>query len=337
MNLNKQLVTKEDLLKKVSDLEIYKCYAPELDIELGKRQISPLRKENNASFALFAYKNEILFKDFVLGGGDCIKFVQLLFGEDFFSALSRIVIDFNLTDHFGCRQMITGNKPTSNNIDRDEVMKDAEKAVIQIKSRKWLMSDARFWIPFGIEVTTLNKYNVRPLSHIFVNDKIITCDDTSYAFVEHKDGKETYKIYQPNKEKFKWINNHDESVWQGWEQLPERGDILIITKSLKDVMTITNLTGIPAVSLQAEGVLPKEHIMDELKERFDTIFIWYDNDFDSEENWGRQFGLRLATEFDLIQIEIPDEEKIKDPSDYCAKKGPKETIELINNLIDVPF
>ncbi len=338
MNLNKQLVEKDLLLRDVSDVDIYKCYAPDLDIELGKRQISPLREESRGSFALFASNGEILFKDFVLGGGDCIRFVQMKYGYNFYEALSRIVIDFGLTDKYAHKDLNTNSTPHKvGTVNRDNVMKEANKSLIQIKKRKWLIKDMHFWTPFGITLATLKKYNVVPLSHLFVNSNIISCGDHTYAFVEFKDGVETYKIYQPKVPEHKWINNHDESVWQGWAQLPEKGEIVIITKSLKDIMTIDSLTGIPAVSLQAESVHPKDHIIAELKERFAQVWVWYDNDFDSEENWGRNFGAKLASDYDLIQTEIPDEYKIKDPSDFCAKKGKEATKELITNLTAVPF
>lgn len=338
MNLNKQLVEKGLLMRDVSDVDIYKYYAPNLEIELGKRQISPLREENNGSFALFASNNEILFKDFVLGGGDCIRFVQLKFGYNFNEALSRIVMDFGLTDKYAYTDLSYKKIAAPvGKVDREEVMKQAGRSLIQIRRRKWLIRDAKFWTPFGIDLPTLQKYNVVPISHLFINSQIIVCGDHVYAFIEQKDGIETYKIYQPDNPDHKWINNHDESVWQGWEQLPEKGDKVIITKSLKDIMTITSLTGIPSVSLQAESVHPKEHIIEELKQRFDQVWIWYDNDFDGEENWGRNFGAKLAEEHNLIQTEIPDEYKIKDPSDFCKKKGKEETKKLIEKLTEVPF
>lgn len=336
MNLNREYVSKEALLKEISDVDVYKCYGPTLEIELNKRQMSPLRKENNPSFALFAKNGEILFKDFVLGGGDCIRFVQMLFKESFFDSLSRVVIDFGLTDKFIYRDVQASHKP-STKVDREEIMKQAGRSLIQIKRRKWLMKDMHYWVPFGIQLGTLKYYNVVPISHFFVNDTIINCKGLAYAYVEFKDGIETYKIYQPLKDEYKWLNNHDDSVWQGWEQLPEKGEELIITKSLKDVMTIYALTGKAAVALQAESVNPKDHIIEELQERFKFIWVWYDNDFDKEVNWGREYGASLAETYNLIQIEIPDEHKIKDPSDFCKKKGNKATIELIRSLTDVPF
>lgn len=338
MNLNKKLVNKEDLMRDVSDIDIYLCYAPNLEIIIGKPTLSPLREEDTPSFGLFMGENsEVLFNDFLLGGGDCLRFVQIMFGDTFFEAMSRVVIDFDLIDKYYYKDIDTKHTPKSHNIDRESLLKKANSSLIRKRRRSWQRQDAEFWLQYGINRKTLEKYRVEPISHVFINKKIVPCDNNSYAFTETKDGVETYKIYQPYNKKFKWLNNHDESVWQGWEQLPEKGDILIITKSLKDVMTIDALTGIPAISLQAESVKPKPHIIEELKERFPIIFLWYDNDFDKETNWGQKFGKKLSEEFDLVNICIDDEYKIKDPSDFNKLQGKERTKQLIEDMTDVPF
>lgn len=338
MNLNKKVVNKEDLLRDVTDIEVYRCYAPELEINIGRPVLSPLRKEDNPSFGLFIGDNsEVLFNDFLLGGGDCIRFVQIMFGDTFFEALSRIVIDFELTDKYYYKEVDTKYKPPTESLDKETLLKKANSSLIRKRRRNWNTKDIHFWDSYGITLKTLKKYRVEPVSHIFINKRIIACDDYSYCFIETKDNVETYKIYQPYNKQYKWLNNHDDSVWQGWEQLPEEGDILIITKSLKDVMTINELTGLPAISLQAESVKPKKHIIEELKRRFKTIFIWYDNDFDKDTNWGKKFGTNLAQEFGLIPIFIPDEYKTKDPSDFAKFKGKKEAKKLITSLTSLPF
>ena len=144
-------------------------------------------------------------------------------------------------------------------------------------------------------------------------------------------------------------------MWQGWKQLPEKGDELIITKSLKDVMSIDSILGIPAVSLQSEGTKPKPHIIQELKNRFKTIYLLYDNDFDKEKNWGQIFAKELYKEFDMINLMIPSEFESKDFSDLvknvdnfeigilttdeiAKKKTLKEKITLIWQCnIQMPF
>ena len=49
-----------------------------------------------------------------------------------------------------------------------------------------------------------------------------------------------FKIYKPYADKYtKWRNNLTELDIQGYKQLPKTGDILVITKSMKDVMCYT--------------------------------------------------------------------------------------------------
>ena len=339
MNLNKKLPTKKDLFQDVSDLDIYRCYIPQKDFEVGKPMLSPLREESNPSFGLFVGEsNEIMFNDFLLGGGDCIKFVQLMFGDTFFEAVSRVIIDFELTDKYIYKDVDTNFTPKPKALDRDEILKKAKNTHLRKRKRDWTLRDLAYWRQYGITKEVLERYHVEPIDYLFVGDKVIKCDDHTYCFIEHKDGVETYKIYQPYNEDYKWINNHNDSVWQGWNQLPKRGEKLIITKSLKDVMTIVSVTGYPAVSLQAESVRPKQSVIDELKNRFEDIFLWYDNDFDKEVNWGRQFANKLAEEFNLVYVEIPDEFECKDVSDFYKKYGEKRTEELIEELLDsIPF
>jgi hypothetical protein len=59
--------------------------------------------------------------------------------------------------------------------------------------------------------------------------------------------------------------------------LTKTGEIVIVTKSLKDVMAITNITGIPQYLYKRKVLQLKAHIIEELKSRFDMVFILYDN------------------------------------------------------------
>lgn len=338
INLNKKLVTKETLLSEITDIEVYQMYLEENFI-FNKTIKSPLREEENASFGFFLGENgEICFKDFLLGAGDCIKFVQLKFGLNFFEAMSKIVLDAKLENRFIIKNTF---KTTINNFTqsetREELISKINNFKLRKKKREFKLYDLSYWNQFGITHETLLKYKVEPISHIFYGDRIVLAEKLAYSFEENKDGLVTYKIYQPNSEKYKWINNHNESVWQGWEQLPYKGELLIITKSLKDVMAIKDVCGLNAVSLQAEGVLPKKQVIEELKRRFEVLYILYDNDFDKETNWGRDFGRRLSMEHDICQIEIDSSYKSKDFSDLVAIHGKEEARKVLTDLIELPF
>ena len=341
INLNKKLVTKQLLLDHVSDLDIYRFYLNK-DIEINTPMSSPLRvKDEKPSFAFFlGVDKQIYYKDFVLGGGDCIKFVQKLFNLNFNEALSKIVIDFELTQYFIYKNI------TNKTINSKKLQYPTRETLLEgcnynfnlgKKSRKWTLHDLKYWMGYNIDIELLDKYNVEPIDYIFIDDNPIKVDYYTYCFSETKDNKTSYKIYQPYSKNYKWLNNHNDSIWQGWTQLPEKGDLLVITKSLKDVMCITNTLGIPAVSLQAEGVKPKDKIIDELKSRFKEIKIFYDNDFDSDNNWGREFGKKLSNTYGFHQIEVPDYYKIKDFSDLVKEFGAEEAKRIWRNHINIPF
>jgi hypothetical protein len=221
-------------------------------------------------------------------------------------------------------------------IGRDEFLDKATTFDLKKTSRKWALYDVAYWEQYGISVNTLEHFNVQPISYFHINDKIIKAEKYAYCFIEFKDDRETYKIYQPYSEKYKWLNSHNNSVWQGWSKLPKIGDDLIITKSLKDVMAIYEVIGVPAVALQCENVLPKWHVFDELRERFQVIYGFYDNDFDKEENWGRIFGEKLCTTYGLISIEIEDSYKAKDFSDLIKSVGRDKAREIIMKQM-LPF
>jgi hypothetical protein len=337
INLNKKMVTKESLLEKVSDWDVYNMYIPG-QLNLKDPILSPLREESKPSFGLFiGERGEICFKDFKLGSGDCIKFVQMKFGLDYFEAMSKIALDARLDGQFIIKNTFKTNVNASPATSRASIITANERLHLTKKSRKFELFDLSYWNQFGIDHETLVKYNVTPVSHIFFSGKIVVADKHAYCFTECKDGVETYKIYQPFNETYKWLNSHNESVWQGWEQLPKTGTEIIITKSLKDVMAINKILGIPAVSLQAEGVIPKEHIIEQLRARFTIVFLLYDNDYDKEINWGREFGKKIAKKHELIQIEINETYKSKDFSDLVKTIGKEEAKKILEESIEVPF
>lgn len=342
LNKTKQYLSKQEIFKYVDDWNIYNFYIGDSNLTINKAISSPLRSDEKPSFALFVGEStEICFKDFNITAGDCIKFVQLKFGLNYYEALSKIAIDFNFDSDYIVKRNEHTDYNTSESFTsiklREDVLKDLNTYNLGKKSRKWTLKDISFWNQFGITLTVLEQYNVEPVSHIFINDKILKCDEHTYCFIENKDGIQTYKIYQPFNKKYKWLNNHNSSVWQGWTQLPEKGDYLIITKSLKDVMSIKCVTGLNAVSLQTESAKPKEQIIEELQSRFTNIYILYDNDYDKEENWGRNFGLAMSNCFNTKQLEIHERYKSKDFSDFVKNKGEVDAYNWLFLQLDVPF
>ena len=345
MILNQRYITKEDILSRVNDITIYSTYLQE-PVTIGPRIPSPFRKDQNPSFGFFKGTREVCWKDFSTGEtGDCFEFVKRLFPNfTYFDTLSKIATDLNLPkdSHFFYKDMShVKTKVIELSEEERQLLIDNAKVgnSLQVKFRDWNNKDADYWMKRGVVYRTLSFYNVRPVSHIFINDNIIAADEHAYCFTEYKDNQATYKIYQPfNTKGLKWLSSHDSSVWQGWSQLPPENDILVITKSLKDIMAMATTLRIPATALQSENTKPKESVINELHNRFGVIYVLYDNDFDKDVNVGRKMGANMCDMIGrAVQIEIPSHYKSKDYSDFILNHGVEKASRWLHNATEIPF
>ena len=321
-------ITLDDIYSSVGDIDLLSHY-------LGISEVpcivnSPLRKDNRPTFGFYSndgikiHYTDLSNKD----RGGVIDLFAELWNTDFKGVLKRISDDLPKiqVNYKPVQAQVTSGRKTHNS--------DVD---IQCKVRNWKKHDIDFWEKSGISLEWLKFGDVYPISHTIITNRkgrhIISAEKYAYAYVERKANDVTIKIYEPYSETFKWTNKHDSSVWDFWTKIPESGENLIITSSRKDALCVWENTGIPCVSLQAESYLPKHHVMDILKARYKQIYVLYDNDFQSEVNNGRMLGRHLANEFNLIQIEIPDEYKSKDPSDLCKNHGRNQVKNVISKLI----
>lgn len=326
----------KDVFELLDEEAILQYYIPNL--ELNSKFKSPLGdSDDNPSFSVFwSYrKHKYIFKDFRYGySGDCIDFVRHLYGYSNNSqACMRIFKDFNVKGFTISPDIQEVSSNLVHNVVKKLPMKK-EGVSIHVTLREWSKHDLDYWMRFGITLSALKSASIFPISHYFLNGSIRKADKYAYAFVEKKDDKITFKIYQPyNNAGMKWRSNNDLSVWELWELLPEKHSFLIITKSRKDALSIMCTTGIPATSLQAEGTIPKSQVIDELKERFTHIFLFYDNDFDASENWGQLYSEKLSKQFDIPSIFIPVSYQAKDYTDFIVKYNIAKAKEVLLHLI----
>jgi len=313
-------LTKEDLLQQYTEYNIFKNYIG--DFELGQTIRSPLRRDDHVpSFNVFYSKrnNCLLFKDFAGKRGDCIKFVQDLMAlPTYQDAINQIVQDMS-------RGRTTIIKPTSS-----DYSKSIMKHYINIVKRDWRKRDRIYWEEFGISTTTLIYFNVIPISGYFIDEAYIETNDIAYAYLEYKDGELTYKIYRPTADKSKkWRNNNPYGVHAGYRQLPSMGDLLIITKSLKDVMAIYENLRIPAIAVQSETCFIKDTVVEEYKFRFKRVLTLFDNDRQGVEQAESYKKL-----YDIEPIFIPLSYSVKDFSDLVKLAGRDNAIMTLKILIE---
>lgn len=282
--------------------------------------LSPLRKDKNPSLSIFRLPDgNIGYKDFGTGEKGIV-----------YDLLSKL---WNISIKQVYRRIIDDYSPSNTLINKTKRQRKLRKSctTLNVKTREWRDWDLEYWNKYGVSKEWLEYAEVYPISTLFFNnDKTtIPAEKYAYVYVERKDNKVTLKVYQPYSERFKWISKHDSSVWDLWTKIPITGDKLIITSSRKDALCIWSNSGIPSLSLQGEGYIPKESVINELKSRYKDIYILYDNDFQSDVNHGRLYGKHLSELYNLKQIEIPDEYKSKDSSDLCMNYGR----EVVRNVI----
>ncbi len=119
------------------------------------------------------------------------------FNLNYANALFKIAYDFGLSS-----LNIAQNK----NVITYTKLQQKDRVELGVKLRQWENYDKEYWTGFNIKKSTLHKFNVFPISHVFYNANAVKTHKYAYVYVEEKDGVVTYKIYQPfeNKQK-KWI------------------------------------------------------------------------------------------------------------------------------------
>ena len=258
-------ITLDYILSKVTEYDIYAHYLGQFKV--GMIYQSPFRKDKNPSFGVFYSKrtNQLLFKDH--GTGECgnvIKFVQLYTGKtNYNDILQDIVAKLNITPE--------------TKLDSSKQYIPSTETVIGVVRQEFTETDINYWNQFNISTKTLKKFNVNSIKYYLCNGVVkgvYKPENPMYAYKVYNN----FKVYRPLGDKYtKWRNNLTEYDVQGYEQLPKKGDICIITKSLKDVMCLYEM-GIPAVSPSSESTFIPESVLVDLKKRFKKIIIIFDRD-----------------------------------------------------------
>lgn len=197
--------------------------------------------------------------------------------------------------------------------------------------REFSQDDLKYWSSQGVTKKQLNKYHVKCIEKVYLNNELMalsTKKNPIYGY--YYPDTEHIKFYRPlsPSRKDKWFGDATAEDVNGYEQLPYFGDLLIITKSLKDVMTLDNL-GYIAIAPQGES----NRIEDSSKIRsvldfFDRTVILYDND-----KAGRENSKRLSEALKISSVEIPENYKTKDISETINKWKKNRTKKLLRSLL----
>lgn len=318
-------ITKEFLLSKNSE-ETYMSTYLRVPIKRGLF-CSPLRKDHKPTCSFcHSKKGELMYHDFGTGFHEnFIGVVMEIHKCSYQEALNIIAEDFGYISKAEDRPAV---KIKVSNVKLEE----KTETLIQIKPKAFSEQELKWWKGFGVTEKTLKKYKVFSCDSIFLNGDYFSSSNPRVPIYGYycgkKNGQELWRIYFPSKRSFRFLSNVGKSYIQGAKQLPKTGDVLLITKSQKDVMLAYEL-GIPAIAPCSEVLFLSNKQIQHLKKRFKTIVVCYDTDVTGIHNL-KQIKVKYP---DLHTFFIPRKYGVKDISDFFKKYGEEETRRLAGELL----
>jgi len=264
-------ITLDDIYSKISEYELFMYYCKNFE-EFDKSFMSEFYDDNNPDCRIYrSGNNRLRYKDFGTGENlSVIEYIQKKYYCTFSECINIIANDFKLAHG----EIVLNRQQRI--IQLDETITARPKTRIDIVSQPFTIADYNYWNQYKIPLTLLEEYNVFSAKYVAlikgdkVTNFVYSNRNPIYAY-RFKDGNEyVYKIYFPYADKrYKWINNCNETIIQGYDQLSLDKNKVILTKSLKDVMCYRVL-GYDAISLQGETNKLPTHLK--------NLIVNYDND-----------------------------------------------------------
>ena len=319
-------ITKELILSRFSEEQLMEYY---LHIPVKKGLFrSPLRRDKQPTCSFYRNKSgTLIFKDFATGQHlNIFDVVQSIFRCDYFESLRIIANDFGIV-----RDNTLHKNPGKINLNPIKI-KDKEISKIQIEVQEFTDSELKWWGKYGISKDILKRFDVYSCKHVFLNDQLFAesqqhCPIFGYYGKKYQ-GLELWRCYFPKRTSFRFITNWPSKKIQGYDQLPKKGKLLVITKSMKDSMCFYSC-GITACAPNSENLFIPDKVLEDLKNRFENIVVLYDNDRPGLYNMAK-----IRKEHpELTYVFIPKRYGSKDISDFYKDHGRKETLNLIKTFI----
>ena len=319
-------LTKDLILSRFSEEQIMEFYL-RVPVKKGLFR-SPLRVDKHCTCSL--YRNSsgtLIFKDFATGQHlNVFGVVQEIFRCDYFEALRIIANDFGIVRNESIQRNV-------GKINKNPVkIEDKEISKIQIEMQDFTDLELKWWGKYGITKEILTKFNVYSCKHVFLNDQLFAKSQQHCPIFGYYGGKshnlEQWRLYFPKRKSYRFITNWSSKKIQGFDHLPRKGNLLIITKAMKDLMCLYSC-GITAIAPNSENLFISDSVLDNLKSRFKHIVVLYDSDRPGLYNMAK---IRRQHP-ELIYTYIPKHYGSKDISDFYADHGRYKTLNLIKEFV----
>ena len=315
--LNILNIDKTFILSRISEYDLFSNYMG-FRPEIGKLYLSPLRKDTKPSFSLYVDKNNSLrYKDFGTGeNGDCFDFISKLCNENSFPKLLSKIYKGDIKP-FESKKTIS-----------PPLLPKIEKR-LGINKINFNEEGLHYWKQYGLNLNTLLKFDVTQVNRLYVNNELVD---------RYKKGNPIFaynlydrlKIYKPLESiGSRFYSDCNLNYIQGWKQIDTSKDLLIITKSLKDIMVLYEL-GYTSIAANGEGYDFPPKAIKFIKSKFKKIVLLYDRDTTGVKNT-RKLVNKYGFDFTLI----PKKYNTKDISDFYYNFGKTETVKLLQTLLKI--
>ena len=302
-----------DILSKLNDYDIFSYYLG--DFTIGKLYNSPLRIDKIPSFAVFkGRRGNLMFKDH----GSGISGTSITFIKEYKHITSEGELEKELL------RIISSTSPLRTTT-KTTFYKSNASTDIGIVRQDFTNIDIEYWKQYNISLDTLKKYQVFSIKYYLCNRIVSgTYKDTNPMYAYKVNDK--FKIYRPFNSKYtKWRSNLTTNDIQGLDQLPKgERKILIITKSLKDVMVLREM-GYDAISPSSETTFIPDDILYKMICKYHYIFILFDRD-----KTGMERAKSYSRKYCIDAFFINKKFKAKDISDAVKLNG----FDIIKNWLN---
>lgn len=344
----------EILMATDGGLDVFRFYLPGYPIPSRVNFPSPFYEDGVASCNVFRGRDGIWrYKDHGDGGqdtGDCFWLVGRLYDKNlrsqFPEVLDLIIKDMGLhvRSPLAEQERKQSGEPVrvapQRRFDREGAAYREAPAPrpFSYEPKPYGDKELAFWHQYGITSEVLTKYmvyNLKDFSSVSRAGKPYTIYATPREPIFGYVGDNNIKIYRPNS-KLRFLSGgvrHHDYVF-GLEQLPPKGERVIITGGEKDVLSLAS-HGFNAIALNSETATISSELVENLRSRFHQLYVCYDMD-----DTGLKASARLHDEYPdikVLHLPLDGSKPAKDISDFFRLGGTAEELNYFikaNNLSD---
>ena len=284
---------------------------------------SVFNQERTPSMCIYTNKyNTYRYKDFSSGKtGSGVDLVKEIYGLKYHQACEKIIHEYNdCILKSGC------------GYESKELKQFSKFKTSSFVKRNWTTKDQYYWTQFNIGSKLLEEHNIYGLdSYVITKDEDQIEIKGTYIYGYFKKDGTLYKIYQPKNQDKKFVKV--KSYIQGTEQCKPGNKNLIITSSLKDVMSIKSLklSGINIIAADSENSMISSADMECFQNEYENIIVLFDNDAPGIEAMRKYEEKYSFIKTALLPLSKDVSDSIKD---YGAKKVREHLVPILNRKIN---